>query len=339
MALATWSRGRASRLGGPTPGPDEPVRVLFIGGEGRSGSTLLDRALGQLPGFFSVGEIRELWEWGLGVNALCGCGAPFRACAFWASVGEEAFGGWDRVDDVAVARMAAETERSASVAAMFGRPTPSDPVTAGYHEVLRRLYRSIRTCSDSPVIVDSTKTPSAALVLRGAGLDVRAVHLIRDSRGVAYSWSRTVPRPDAGGVEMRRFGPVRASVRWMGRNLLMEQLARSGTPTERMRYEDLVADLPEGLARAATVAGLSVDPHAVPVGRDGGLELRPNHTVMGNPLRMQTGRLDLEADDEWSVRMGGGARRMVGLLTAPLARRYGYRSKPTSVSTPSSSGA
>jgi hypothetical protein len=313
--------------------------VLFIGGEGRSGSTLLDRALGQLPGFFSAGELRELWEWGLGMNALCGCGAPFRECGFWASVGEEAFGGWDRVEGPAVAQMARDAERMAKVATLFGRGTPSDPLSTTYREVVRRLYRSIRRRSGSSVIVDSTKAPSAALVLRGAGFDLRAVHLVRDSRGVAYSWSRTVPRPDAAGVQMRRFGAVRASARWMGRNLLMERLARSGTPTERIKYEDMVGNLPEGLGRAAALAGVPFDLDALPVGPGGELELRPNHTVMGNPVRMRSGRLDLAVDDEWRDHMGRGARRMVGLLTAPLARRYGYRSKPTLVSTRSSSGA
>ena len=34
------------------------TKVLFIGGYGRSGSTLLDRLLGQIDGFVSVGEVR-----------------------------------------------------------------------------------------------------------------------------------------------------------------------------------------------------------------------------------------------------------------------------------------
>ena len=35
----------------------ERVKVLYIAGSGRSGSTILDRILGQLDGFFSVGEL------------------------------------------------------------------------------------------------------------------------------------------------------------------------------------------------------------------------------------------------------------------------------------------
>src|SRR5438105_15565281 len=68
---------------------EAPTTVLFIGGEGRSGSTLLDRMLGQLPGFFSTGELREVWNRGLIENLDCGCGLSFRSCSFWTAVGDE----------------------------------------------------------------------------------------------------------------------------------------------------------------------------------------------------------------------------------------------------------
>ena len=38
-------------------GPTQPVRVLFIAGLGRSGSTLIDRALGSARGCASLGEV------------------------------------------------------------------------------------------------------------------------------------------------------------------------------------------------------------------------------------------------------------------------------------------
>src|SRR5712691_331429 len=74
------------------------IKVAYIGGYSRSGSTLLDCMLGQLPGFFSTGELAYIWTHGLGENRLCGCGSHFMECAFWRKVGERAFGGWDTVD-------------------------------------------------------------------------------------------------------------------------------------------------------------------------------------------------------------------------------------------------
>ena len=73
-------------------------RVLFIGGWGRCGSTLLDMMLGQVSNVVSAGELREIWLRGCVENRPCGCGAPFWDCSFWRDVGEHAFGGWDQLD-------------------------------------------------------------------------------------------------------------------------------------------------------------------------------------------------------------------------------------------------
>lgn len=67
----------------------EKIKVLFIGGYGRSGSTLLDRMLGQMEGFFSAGELRYIWDRSFAENQLCGCGKPFKKCAFWSTVIDE----------------------------------------------------------------------------------------------------------------------------------------------------------------------------------------------------------------------------------------------------------
>src|SRR4029078_5765586 len=74
------------------------LRVLFIAGWGRSGSTLLDRILGQVPGVFSAGELRHIWQRGVGEDRLCGCGEPFASCSVWRKVSEISFGGWEELD-------------------------------------------------------------------------------------------------------------------------------------------------------------------------------------------------------------------------------------------------
>src|SRR5215204_2827150 len=55
----------------------ERVTVLYIGGHGRSGSTILAQTLGQIPGFVNVGEVWQVWYRGLRENERCGCGQPF----------------------------------------------------------------------------------------------------------------------------------------------------------------------------------------------------------------------------------------------------------------------
>ena len=62
------------------------TRVLAIVGSDRSGSTLLDNMLGGVPGAFSAGEIRYMWERGFAEGRLCGCGRKIVDCDVWSKV-------------------------------------------------------------------------------------------------------------------------------------------------------------------------------------------------------------------------------------------------------------
>jgi len=55
------------------------------------------------------------------------------------------------------------------------------------------------------------------------------------------------------------------------------------------------------------------------------IELGPHHTVAGNPMRFQTGRVDLRVDEAWRAAMPAQDRALVTRLTSTLRRRYGYR--------------
>ena len=88
------------------------TRVLFIGGLGRSGTTLLERLVSELPGVCGLGEVVHLWERALRDDERCGCGRAFSQCPFWVAVGERAFGGWDQVDAAEVIRLKHRVDRN-----------------------------------------------------------------------------------------------------------------------------------------------------------------------------------------------------------------------------------
>ncbi len=97
------------------------LRVLYLGGLGRSGSTLIERLIGQLPGVCPVGELVHLWERGITAGERCGCGEPFRECPFWQQVGKAAFGGWDEVEVSRVAALRARVDRNRFIPALARR--------------------------------------------------------------------------------------------------------------------------------------------------------------------------------------------------------------------------
>ena len=298
------------------------VRVLYIGGSGRSGSTLVDRIIGQLPGFVSTGELRVISQAGMGENRLCGCGASFDECPFWTRVGGEAFGGWERVDRDALHRAGANSYRDALRSILDKRVQRHGSGS----RALARLYRAISEAADGATIIDSSKGPRyGALLATVPGLEVRAIHLVRDSRGVAYSWSKTVTRPDVPGrtVEMLRMRPPEVAVRWILHNAMMELLGRR-IPVVRVCYEAFLADPRTELSRILSVVASPPGVEALDFIGPTSTRLRANHTVMGNPMRMLTGDVPLRLDDAWRTAMPVGSRTLVAAITWPMLLRYGY---------------
>jgi hypothetical protein len=70
---------------------DSKIKVLYIAGFERSGSTIVNRVLGQIPGFVAWGELRDIWLHGIIENRPCTCGASFADCLAWQKIFKEAF--------------------------------------------------------------------------------------------------------------------------------------------------------------------------------------------------------------------------------------------------------
>jgi len=303
--------------------------VLFIGGLGRSGSTLLDRMLGRLDDVWSVGELVHLWERGLRDNNRCGCGEPFADCPFWGRVGEVAFGGWDTLDVAEVLALKASVDRNRYVPLMLA-PGLSRPYRARldrYLALLERLYAAVREVSGRPLVVDASKHASHAfLVRRLRGVDLRLVHLVRDSRGVAFSWTKRMRRAEvvSGDALMATDTPLRMSARYLGYNLLFHLLALTGVKGILLRYESLVRDPEAELTRVLALSGRPPAAGELGFVGDGWVELAPSHALAGNPMRFRSGRVPLQVDEEWRGQLRRRHRLLTSVSTWPLLLAYGY---------------
>ncbi len=305
------------------------VPVLYIGGWGRSGSTLLAHVLAEVPGFVSVGELRYVWQAGPEGNELCGCGLAFDECPFWTAVGQEAFGGWENVDVNEVLELEGAVLRHRNVPLLLmGRLAPEHQRRVRrYAELTASVYRAIQKVSGAEVVVDSTKNPPYAYFLRAAqaaGLRLRVLHLVRDSRGAAHSWAKRMARPEItnGDAFFQEFSPLRAGVRWMECNLAFEALRRLRVQTVGMRYESLAAD-PRGELERMFVAMGEGGRHDLSAVGDS-VEVSGQHSVRGNPMRFAHGRQQVRADEAWRTGMARKTRSIVVLVTWPLLLRYGY---------------
>ncbi|MGI9603600.1 MAG: sulfotransferase, partial [Acidimicrobiales bacterium] len=171
---------------------DRLTRLVYIGGVGRSGSTLLNDLLGQHQDVVAVGELVHLFERGLVENNLCGCGRRFADCPFWSAVGTHIGGGWDEAAGHEYIELKQQVDRnrySLSLLSPMHLPRFRRALTR-YGGRYETLIDTIGAEAGTPVVVDSTKQISTALLLRRLRVDLRIVHLVRDSRGVAFSWTK-----------------------------------------------------------------------------------------------------------------------------------------------------
>jgi hypothetical protein len=311
----------------------DALTVAYVAGLGRSGSTLLDRLLGQLPGHVAVGELVYLWSHSVLLDHECGCRRPFSECPFWQEVGRRAFGprAWEAVDAKQLAESQQSLDQTGRIPSLV-LPRLNRRFRAKllpYAEVMGRVYAAIAAVSGAAVVVDSSKYPGPLYLLRQVpGVRVHAIHIVRDPRGVAYSWSRTVRRPERDnrlGEDMPLW-PVRLSARrWLTTNLLVGMLPALRTPRMLLRYEDLVEQPRQQLRRIASFVGVAL-PDSAPSYIEGTTaHLVATHTVDGNPMRFVVGEVPIVLDEKWRTSFTGRDRRLVDLLTWPMRLRYGYR--------------
>lgn len=307
--------------------------IVFIGAVGRSGTTLLERSIATSPSFACLGEMVHLWQRGLRANEPCGCGVPFHECPFWLGVGKRAFGGWDQVDLDQIDRWRHRVDRNRFIPMLIAPRLAGRSFRAaltGLAHTLDQLYTAVaeQAAADAGhqvVLIDSSKHPSYLFVLRHLPSHrVRLLHVVRDPRGVAHSWSKVVERPEAGD-DMEQLGAWHAAARWTSHNLLFQLASVLGTRRRRLAYERFTADTAELGRVVGTLcsgAPTDADPLTMPQFDDRTIVLSCDHTVSGNPMRFTSGAVIIRSDDAWRRSMPRSRRLIVATLTFPL--RLGY---------------
>ncbi|MGV9595592.1 sulfotransferase [Streptosporangium sandarakinum] len=308
-----------------------PLTILCITGWCRNGSTIIGNVLNEIPGFFHVGELHFLWRnsVGKGANNLCGCGETLTRCPVWSEILETVrpAGMTAREHAAAVIRRQLSCVRTRHTWRVLGRGPYRDDIRE-HAALMTRTYHAIAERTGAQVIVDTTKIPGeAALLPHLDGVRPYYVHLVRDPRAVAHSWRRPKEYVYA-------MSAAKSTAYWDGFNLASRAITRRHPERSLLlRYEDFAADPAGTIDTLLRLCG--ADPAGNPV-RDRAVELRPNHTVTGNPDRFRTGVTVIrDRDDAWRTGLPATARLAATALSWPLLRHYGYRpGGPLSTGTP-----
>jgi O-methyltransferase len=280
------------------------IKVLYIAGSHRCGSTLLARLLGSLPGFFPVGEALLHFFGGSSRNqAPCGCGRPVQECSFWTGVPRP-------VDTVPFGARWLRLRR----VALLERYLRRHPELA--NELMSQVgnfYSAIAKRAGAEVIVDSSKSPFHAKLLSLApNIDLYVVDLLRDPRSIVASSRRRkewIPRTS----------PLRTTKRWILVTLGTEYLRTSVPRCRVIRYEDFVKAPGESILQIA--GDLGYTRAAVPFVNQSVAELGPQHMLGSNPDKLTGGTTTIL---DKSLALSRSTKTLVTILTAPFLRRYGY---------------
>jgi hypothetical protein len=319
-------------------------KIIMIVGAGRSGSTLLDKALGSHSQCFSLGEIINLnLELKRAHSVLCGCSSLLADCPFWANVLESITSeiGTNIFENPHAFRLDFDVdpgERS-SRGNHMGRTILMLAKLKKYrYAALRepllntsRLYDEIIKKTGADILIDSSKNLVRALAIESAlfQYQVKFVHLVRDGRAVLHSTQKgfytveVLDKKEKKTVEKtckdEIVNPETAINRWRKDNLkaLFALKLFRNQNSIMVRFEDL-ADFPE------VILGKICRFIGVPFERDMlKLDRKANHMICGNASRINARRIE-KPQEKWRTELDGELLKMFDKKAGILNRYLGY---------------
>lgn len=298
------------------------VHVAFVAGAGLSGSTLLEQALSQIDGCFSVGELYWMWKpyWPL---MVCECGAQFRSCPFWQSVLDDVFGD---EQEIVRARMESLGEGFIrhSVLPTLVNNQPHHRIDRAMRElgaVMAAVYACVARTAGAPVVVDATKAALWGLcAATQPEIEMSVVRMVRDPRGFAFSNARSRDFHYPPGSRTNPRGTPRSYANWFMANVSADWLQRKARRSTFVFYDQFSDDPVKAVQPVARLLGLNPEASDA-ITHDALVIDRVGHAIGGNPRRPRRGTTAIKADEEWMTSARPSVRALAPLVL-PLWRRY-----------------
>lgn len=265
------------------------TKLIYIGGYGRSGSTLLEYLLSASPKVVACGEVSAALRRRV-IKEICTCGRHANDCPVWSPFKNDLgkLNGWTHKD------------------------------------VTLELYR--RLADKNAIMVDSSKTAWRSTgvpfgLVRAISKDFRLVHIVRDPRAVCWSALKKASSKGRIGVSRSAFSSMTV-LSWWAANLSCEIFGWIYPDQyQRVRYEDLARSPRDVIARLLPGGDCTFESLEARGNRH---QLYGNR-MRAHSLSIASVR----EDDAWQTEMPVGTRRLVYVLSWPLRLRYGYGRTPS----------
>lgn len=255
--------------------------ILYLLGSGRSGTTLLSTVLNSTPDINSYGELHQfymhLYE---GLN--CSCGRKLDSCAFWNESLLHFELAKEELESYFVLQNREELHKNIPLL-LFGKKG-----SVGYFSSQEKLFNSINIPEKS-WILDSSKYVARFLLLKQMNkLNTRGIYVVRDIRGVIYSFSKKVQTTK---------NPISTILYYVFTNLFAQIVCWLNKDVIKLRYEDLV-DSPSHEVKKI-YASLQIS-NRIKLDLDETFKMP--HIIGGNRLK-HSQSIKIKNDDEWKQKM------------------------------------
>lgn len=300
------------------------LKVLYIIGHARSGSTILGHYLSKHPQIEHFGELKVLAERAWYKPEYCSCGKLGDSCEFWSKVKEELIQKDLLANVDALVHWQNQYDKLRHIYQHLWHGYASQEFNA-YANSMRAIFSSIHELSNVEVILDSSKTPARAYSLSKAlrSDELYFVHLVRDPRGVTWSLLKSLAKNRAAGIEkeMPPRSPLRTVSAWLTVNLLSEYVGRRASNRYLiLRYEDFVAEPDRAMTDVYDMLGLD---KTIVHSDNSAKSFSNSHVIAGNMVRMRD-NTTIRGDYEWQEKMPIALQKQIWRYTGWLAKRYGY---------------
>lgn len=265
------------------------MKIIYIAGDGRSGSTLLDSILANLENSISVGECHRFWGRFYETDTLCGCSDKIEDCQLWRTIDEKIKNNFPNYNPKIMRKQVMEIQYFSNFQKI--PKLISTPSWKTFGEIVKFYYSEIAKTSNSEIIVDSSKSISWAYLLQSLDFcDLRIIHLERDLTSVANSWKKTVNLPEYYDkvVLMPKKSNFLITKSWFKIKFLAKKL-KTSTHYLFVEYKNLCKRPKEILSEIEKFIEEDLNYE--------NLQNKKNHAIGGNPMRSElSGNIVIKKD-------------------------------------------
>ncbi len=258
------------------------MKLLYLLGAGRSGTTLLATIFNAHPRIQTIGEMHQFLDFVI-EDKLCSCGLEVSQCSYWGPIVRGLATSKEALMEQARYTEACEMHRNIPGLMFRSRGNPR------YLNNHVRIFKTIATHTEKPVLLDSSKYLARYLLLsRSPDIEIRGIYVVRDVRGLITSFSKKVQTSRS---------PLSTIVYYLFINFFGEIIYRTDNRIVKLRYEDLMED-PLGHLNRLYSHVLDTNSEAIILAESYGIP----HIVGGNRMKTQK-QVRILKDEKWKTTM------------------------------------